>query len=324
MMYCVDLRSKVTHQSVLTIFATTSHDRAWDVANNYNEIHGNTEEELEMLNNEVIKGWTSHPYWATVYDECDEIIESTLKEEKEMKKYTIEDYEAFTREALDSPPIAEFEDGTIDEEQWYEDNKIIIIKGEYQMELDYNADNVNELDAALREMYEVEMDIRYATTGNTVGSQYRPAELKDLLRVAIQKDWEDWGYKRTDFITFLREFVKGYDDTTNIMGVYDDVIYKDIKWYTTICKCDFSKLDMLSLRHIDRPHIQKAIEDLVCTDMELLVGYDNCNRCSDITFIMDHTFKQSGELIGWFYGEQDADYIGQLIADYKKKLFEEV
>lgn len=244
-------------------------------------------------------------------------------ESNNKKKYTIEDYEAFTREALDAPPVEQFEDGTIDEEQWYEDNKILITKGQHQMELDYTADNVNEIDFALKEMYEVEMDIRSATTGNTVGSELRPAELKDILRIAIQNDWEDYGYQRGDFVTFVREFIKGYDDITNILGVYDDIIYKDVKWYNEICKCNFGKLDMLSLRHIDRRHIQDAIKELVCADMELLVGYDNCNRCSDITFIMDNTFKPSGELIGWFYGEQDADYTGQLIADYKKKLFEE-
>lgn len=251
MMYCVDLRSKVTHQSVLTIFQTNSHDRAWDVANNYNEIHGNTDDEIEMLNNESIKGWSNHPYWATVYDDSDAVVPTKLKEEKDMKKYTINDYEAFSREALDVPPIEQFEDGTIDEGKWYEDNKIIIIKGEHQMEIDYTADSANEIDAALKEMYEVEMDIRYSTTGNTVGSEYRPAELKDILRVVIQNDWEASGVESGDFAKFIRDFVKGHNDITNIMGVYDNIIYKDIKWYTHICQCNFGKLDMLSLRNID-------------------------------------------------------------------------
>lgn len=307
--YYVDIVDMNVSKSIVSVYHSENSDEAHDVANKWND----------GLNNPKCIYYTEANLRAEVYE-----IEEPIKEEKEMKKYTINDYETFSREALDMPPIEQFEDGTIDEEQWYEDNKIIIIKGNHQMELDYNADNVNEIDAALREMYEVEMDIRSATTGNTVGSQYRPAELKDILRVAIQNDWEDHGYKNGSFTFFIREFVKAYDDITNIIGVYDDIIYKDVKWYNEICKCNFGKLDMLSLRHIDRAHIQKAIEDLVCTDRELLVGYDNCNRCSDITFIMDHTFKQSGELIGWFYGEQDEKYIGELIADYKKKLFGEV
>ena len=37
-MYCVDLRDKLTHETYMTIFKSDSHDEAWDVANNYNEI----------------------------------------------------------------------------------------------------------------------------------------------------------------------------------------------------------------------------------------------------------------------------------------------
>ncbi len=240
-----------------------------------------------------------------------------------MKKYTLKDWKAFSDEALVCPPFDEFESGTSDEEDWYDAHQIKIVVGDKEIELPYFADVINELDFALREMYEEEYGSGEPTTGNTVGSEYRPATLKDILNVAIQHDWEEWGYKHEDLIIFLREFVKGYDDITNIMGVYDDVIYKDLKYYNDIFKCNFGKLDMFTLRHIDRPHIQKAIEDLVCTDKELLVGYDNEHRCSDITFIMDHTFKPSGELVGWFYGEADDDYIGALITNYKKKLFKE-
>lgn len=323
MMYCVDLRSKITHHSVMTIFKTDSHDRAWDVANNYNKINGNTDEELEMLNNEKTMGLTPNLYWATVYDDCKDTIESNIKEDKTMKKYTLKDYKDFSSEALVCPPMEEFEDGTIDEEKWYEDHKIRITVGEHEIEIGYFADTVNEIDFALKEMYEEEYGSGEPTTGNTVDSEYRNATLKDIIHVAIQHDWEDWGYKHEDLILFLRAFVNKYDNITNIMGVYDDVIYEDLKYYNDIFKCNFSKLDMFTLRHIDRPHIQKVIEDLVCTDMELLVGYDNEMKCSDITFVMDHTFKQSGELIAWFYGEADDDYVKSLIDNYKKKLFKE-
>lgn len=240
-----------------------------------------------------------------------------------MKKYTLKNWKDFSSEALVCPPFEEFEAGTSDEEDWFDANKIKIVVGEHEIELPYYADVINELDFALREMHEELYGDGTPTTGNTVGSEYRNAELKDILQVAIQHDWNEWGYKHKDLIVFLREFVKRFDDITNIMGVYDDVIYKDIKYYNDIFKCNFGKLDMLSLRCIDRPHIQKAIEDLVCTDKELLVGYDNEHRCSDITFIMDHTFKPSGELVAWFYGDADDDFIGSLITNYKKRLFKE-
>lgn len=322
MMYCVDLRSKITYESVLTIFKTDSHSLAWTVANNYNRIHGNTEDELEMLNNEDTEGWTSHPYWATVYDDNDEVIEPKFDEVKRMKKYTIEYFEEFCRNALQAPPIEEFEAGTIDEGEWYKQHNIHIITGEHDIELEYHADNVNEIEYALKEMYEVEMDIRSATTGNTVGSEYRPAEFKDVIRVAVQHDWNDWGYKMSDFGAFIREFVKHYDDISNIFGIYD-IIYEDVKHYTDIFQCNFGQLNMYSMRRVSRQAIIDAIKALIGTDMELLVGYDNVHRCSDITFVMDHTLKDSGELIGWFYGEQDKEYIDKLFADYKKKLFEE-
>jgi hypothetical protein len=240
-----------------------------------------------------------------------------------MKKYTLKDYKDFSSEALVCPPMEEFEDGTIDEEKWYEDHKIRITVGEHEIEIGYFADTVNEIDFALKEMYEEEYGSGEPTTGNTVGSEYRNAELKDILCVAIQHTWGEWGNKHEDLALFLRAFVNRYDNITNIMGVYNDVIFKDLKFYNDIFKCNFGKLDMFTLRHIDRPHIQKAIEDLVCTDMELLVGYDNEMKCSDITFVMDYTFKPSGDLIAWFYGEADDDYIGALIDNYKKKLFKE-
>ena len=85
-----------------------------------------------------------------------------------MKKYTINNYKEFCDNALVVPPIEEFDNGTIDENKWFEEHKIRIAVGNHEIELDYCADNVNEIEWALKEMYEVEMDIRYATTGNTV------------------------------------------------------------------------------------------------------------------------------------------------------------
>lgn len=319
--YCVDLRSKITYDSVLTIFKTSSHDRAWDVANNYNCIHGNTDEEIEMLNNEETEGWTSHPYWATVYNNDPKVIEPKIEEVEEMKKYTIEDYEEFSREALDMPPIEAFEDGTIDETEWYEKNKIIITKGEHQIELDYNADNVSEMDRALREMYEVEMDVRSATTGNTVGGGLRPAELKDIIRIAIQNDWWTNCKDVKDFGEFIRKFITNIKDVGDVMRYYE-IIRKDYEDATNLCKCDFSKLDMSTMR-INPNTIKEAISNLIGTDKELMYGVDDIGRSHDTVFVMDFTLKTSGELIGWFYGEPDNEYIDGLIENYKKKLFGE-
>ena len=248
-----------------------------------------------------------------------------IEEVKEMKKYTIENYEEFSREALDAPPIEEFENGTIDELKWYEENKIIITKGNHQIELDYHTDNVSAIDCALREMYEVEMDIRSATTGNTVGNEYRPAELKDSLRIAIQNDWNEWGWKMPDFGAFIREFISRINSFSDVMRYYE-AIQEDYKDATDRCKCDFSKLDMNTMRIINHQVVRKAIGSLIGTDKEILYGITEDNKSSDIVFVIDYTLKlMGGELIGWFYGQDDIDetYINELIEKYKKKLFGE-
>ena len=79
-----------------------------------------------------------------------------------MKKYTVENAKEFRRDALIMPPIELFVNGDVDEAEWFEDHKIRIIVGDHEIELEYNADNVTELDVAIKEMYEAEMDIRNA------------------------------------------------------------------------------------------------------------------------------------------------------------------
>ena len=258
-----------------------------------------------------------YEYWC---DDCNTNIK--IEAEEEMIKYTIENAKEFCRDALTMPPIDEFESGELDETEWYEDHKIHIIIGNHEMELEYNADNVNELDDAINEMYDVEMDIKSATAGNTVGNQYRPAELKDVIQVAIQNDWNEWGYVMP-FELFVREFIKRYANVSKIVDTYNNVIYKDMKYYIDIFKCNFGNLNMHSFKNINCETIKNAIAALIGTDREYLMGFDDQNRCSDITFLMDHSLKLGGDLIGWYYGEAEEEYINGLIEDYKKKLFGE-
>lgn len=239
------------------------------------------------------------------------------------KQYTLEQYNEFCKAVLYGPPC--FDDEGIDEVEWYNKHKIHIIVGDHEMVLGYFADNVNELADSLREMYEAEYEDGIPTTGNTVGCNYRPAELKDIVRIAIQNDWDKWGYQASDFGAFIREFIKRYDNVASLLGVYE-VIYKNLEEYTEMCKCNFmGALDMSTLKNVNRDVIKRTIGDLVCTDRELLYGITKDNETSDIVFVMDHTLKPSGELIGWFYGQDDIDeeYIDGLIEDYKKKIFGE-
>lgn len=248
--------------------------------------------------------------------------EKNITEVKEMKKYTLKNYEEFSREALVCPPMEEFENGSIDEDKWYEDHKIRIAVGEHEIEIDYYADSVNEVDFALREMYEEEYGNGNPTTGNTVGSEYRAAELKDIIRVALQKSWDEGGWKHKDLSKFIAQFIGTEFFMSDAMNWYQ-IILDDIKHYTDCYHCNFGNLNMYSMRNINARVVKDIIRGLIGTDIELLVGYDNDHKCSDITFIMDYTIKQSGDLVGWFYGDQDEDYINQLIEDYRNKLFGE-
>lgn len=239
-----------------------------------------------------------------------------------MKKYTIYDYKDFNNNALVLPPLDDFYDGKINEEEWYKNHKIHIMVNGHDMELDYHADNVTEIYGLLEELYEMEMEFNESTISNTVGSQYRPAELKDIIRIAIQNVWDNFGYKMDSFAEFIQYFIRKEWNIEKVMWYYN-LIQKDIKEYTRVCKCNFNKLDMSTMCNINSELIKKTIDELICTDRELLFGITPNNESSDIVFVMDHTLKTAGELIGWFYGQDDIDeeYIDGLIDDYKKKLF---
>lgn len=263
-----------------------------------------------------------------VKDTVEELLE--LKKEKEeleetkMKKYELKDYKEFCREALVCPPIEEFDEGTIDEDEWYKKHYIKISTGDHEINIGYGADEVNEIEFALREIYEAVLGDGEATTGNTVGSEYRPATLKDLVKVAVREGWEHYGYKMRDFGSYIRCFIDEHENIEDIMYCYK-YINKDIKEYTEEYKCNFGKLDMNSMLNVSSETVKNIIGELICTERELLFDTTEDGKTMDIVFVMDFSLKNTGELIGWFYGQDDIDeeYINGLITDYKKKLFGE-
>ena len=104
-----------------------------------------------------------------------------------MKKYTLKDYEKFCADALICPP---FED---DEqiEYWFETHKIHIITNDCVMELEYDADAINEIEFGLKEIYEALYGSGEPTTGNTVvkkdcDTTMTQAEFKERLTEAFK------------------------------------------------------------------------------------------------------------------------------------------
>ena len=118
-----------------------------------------------------------------------------------MKKYTIENCEEFCKNALGMPPFDEFNDSLINEKEWYKAHKIHIIVGNHDMELDYHADNVTEIDGALREMYEMEQqfnqNIKIFSDFNVYDHQYNYDEMKVITVLSVldserELDYEDY------------------------------------------------------------------------------------------------------------------------------------
>lgn len=105
-----------------------------------------------------------------------------LWESNNKKKYTIDQYKEFCNDALEMPPLDEFDDGSIDEEKWYETHKIHITVGNHDMELNYYADNVSEIYSAINEMYEIEMEVRGVNKKKEDGNTEFRTKLKEAFK----------------------------------------------------------------------------------------------------------------------------------------------
>lgn len=224
----------------------------------------------------------------------EEVVVMIWESNNKIKKYTIDNYEEFCKEALVMPP---FDDEPDDWEQWYDEHEIHITVGNHNIALDYNADNVNEIEYALREMYEVEMDIRGATTGNTVGSEYPNATWKDILRFAVWygfcEDSHDLG---VEIQKCIRDFYR--DTFTKIM--------KEIEGQTSYndeLKVNFFKLETKDLWKIfDEEERRQAFREILCSNVEIEELYDKDGKCADKVVITDYSIHPSGHLVGWHYG----------------------
>ena len=236
------------------------------------------------------------------------------------KKYTIDNYEEFCRNALQAPPVEGFDDGSIDEDKWYKEHNIHIITGNHDIELEYHADNVNEIEYALREMYEVEKDMRYATTGNTIGSEYRDATWKDILRFYVldkcyntSNPLKDWVQECIVYFT-QKEFqntMKKIDEQTSINDELE---------------VNFFKLDTTDLWKIfDKEERRQVFKEILCSKIEIEELINEEGQRGDKVVITDYSIKPSGDLVGWHYGidfykesEDNQYYIEKYIEEMTK------
>lgn len=278
--YYVDIVDAKASQSIVSVYHSESSDEAYEVAAKWNE----------GLHNPKCIYHTEANLKAEVYE-----VEEPIEEVKDMKKYTLENYKEFCNNALQVPPIEEFENGSIDEEKWYKENKIHIVVGEHDIEIDYLADSVNEVEFALREMYEAIEGDGEATTGNTVGSEYRDATWKDILRLNI-----------------LREFWNGHTLKNAIhmtVGFTHNDYTACMKFINTpkFCNDDFGvnffRLSSNGMENLfNKEAREKAIKEMLCSNIEIEELIDKDGKHGDKVVITDYSIKPSGDIVGWHYG----------------------
>lgn len=250
------------------------------------------------------------------FDNAKEEVIVMIWETNAKKKYTLENYKEFCKDALIMPP---FED---DEqlEEWFDTHKVHIIANGCDMELEYDADAVNELEFSLGEIYEAIHGSGKPTTGNTVGSEYRDATWKDILRFAVLDGfYEDSHSLEAEIDKCINRF------TTHRF----EEIMKKIKEQTSMndeLKVNFFKLETEDLWKIfNKEERRKAFKEILCSNVELSEMINEKGEHNDIVIIMDYSILPFGDLVGWHYGvdfdkdsEDNQDYIQTYIKEMTK------
>lgn len=216
-----------------------------------------------------------------------------IQEVKEMKKYALENYKEFCEKALVCPPFEDEENW----QKWIDEHKIQIIANGCEIELDYDADAINEIEFSLREIHQAIHGDGTATTGNTIGSEYPNATWKDILRFAV---WYGFCEDSHNLGAEIRKCIHGFATSTFIE------IMKKINEQTSYndeLEVNFFKLETKDLWKIfDVGERRNAFKEILCSKVEIEELYDKEGRCADKVVITDYSIKPSGHLVGWHYG----------------------
>lgn len=238
-------------------------------------------------------------------------------ESNNKKRYTLKNWKEFCKDALVTPP---FED---DEqlEEWFKNHKIHITANNCVMELEYDADAVNEIEFALQEINEAINGDGRPTTGNTVGGEYPSATWKDILKVAVLMIFErnDYNYKGA-----IKTVHKFFDD-----GHLREVLMFAAKGYDELnyhFKVNFLKVDTNELHKIfDEQARYEALKSILCSDLCIEELYDKEGRCADKVMLTDYSIRPTGDFVGWHYGvdwDKDSEDNQYYIQEYIKEMFQ--
>lgn len=274
-------------------FATsrTYHIPYAKIVNGYN-----TQVADEKIQDDIREEWCNSQYTDKIqaldFDNAKEEIIVMIWETNKKTIYTLKDYEKFCKDALIMPP---FEDDKQIEE-WFKTHKIHITANNCTLELEYDADAVNEIEFALREIHEAILGDGTATIGNTVGSEYRDATWKDILRLNIMRLVYDgktmeWAIKYT-----INDFDSG--SYKKCMGT----IYNHT-WYNDEFEVNFFKLSSCDMGKLfDAKERKQAIKEMICTKLDIFETISKDGRHCDQTIIFDYSIHPAGHLVAWHYG----------------------
>lgn len=231
------------------------------------------------------------------------------------KKYALKEWEAFCKDALTMPP---FEDDDQIEE-WFKTHKIHITANNCEMELNYDADAVNEIEFALREIHEAILGDGTATTGNTTGSEYRDATWKDILRLDIMRRVYDGNSMKEAIRLTIHCFYEcSYEEC--MLEINNQTSYND-EFKVNFFRISSEGMEKLFITSERR----SAIKDMLCKEIQLSEMIDKDGAHDDKTVITDYSIHPSGHLVGWHYGvdwDINSKVNQQYINDYIKEMVE--
>ena len=206
-------------------------------------------------------------------------------------------------------------------EEWFDTHKIHITANNCVMELEYDADAVNEIEFALQEINEAINGDGTPTTGNTVGSEYPSATWKDILKVAVLMIFErnDYNYKGA-----IKTVHKFFDD-----GHLREALMFAAKGYDELnyhFKVNFLKVETNKLHKLfDEQARYEALQSILCSDLHIEELYDQEGRCADKVMLTDYSIRPTGDFVGWHYGvdwDKDSEDNQYYIQEYIKELFQ--
>lgn len=249
------------------------------------------------------------------YDAAGEKFEVEEEEVVEIKKYTLKNWEEFCKEAFICPPFGD--DEPHDWDQWFCQHKIHIISNGCDIELDYDADTINELEFSLREIHEAILGDGTATTGNTAGSEYRDATWEDILRLDIMRRVYG-GQSMKDAIHTTTHNFSEYSYVKCMEEINNQTSYND-EFKVNFFRISSEGMEKLFVA-LER---RQAIKKMLCKEIQLSEMIDKDGAHDDKTVITDYSIHPAGYFVGWHYGvdwDVNSEVNQQYINDYIKEM----